>query len=101
MYLYSSMALMPTFFGTIKVRALGCVKAPLSRVRTHRVGFERTSRDWEFHWSNAVGGIIAAQLLKLYWLGVSNWRWLLILEGIPAPVGGIATQFYLTDWPKD
>jgi MFS transporter, ACS family, tartrate transporter len=51
--------------------------------------------------SNAVGGIIAAQLLKLHWLGVSNWRWLLILEGLPALVGGIATLLYLTDWPKD
>jgi len=51
--------------------------------------------------SNAVGGIIAGRLLNLHWLGVSNWRWLLILEGIPALIGGIATLLYLTDWPKD
>jgi ACS family tartrate transporter-like MFS transporter len=40
-------------------------------------------------------------LLSLNWLGVSSWRWLLILEGIPALIGGVATLFYLTDWPKD
>jgi MFS transporter, ACS family, tartrate transporter len=51
--------------------------------------------------SNAIGGLIAAPLLTLHWLGVSSWRWLLILEGIPALIGGIATLFYLTDWPKD
>jgi MFS transporter, ACS family, tartrate transporter len=51
--------------------------------------------------SNAVGGLVAGPLLRLHWLGVSNWRWLLILEGIPALIGGIATLFYLTDWPQD
>lgn len=51
--------------------------------------------------SNAVGGLVAAPLLRLHWLGVSSWRWLLILEGIPALIGGTATLFYLTDWPKD
>jgi ACS family tartrate transporter-like MFS transporter len=51
--------------------------------------------------SNVLGGVIAGSLLHLNWLGVSGWRWLLILEGIPALIGGIATLFYLTDWPKD
>jgi MFS transporter, ACS family, tartrate transporter len=51
--------------------------------------------------SIAVGGIIAGRLLNLHWLGVSNWRWLLILEGLPALTGGIVTLFFLTDWPKD
>jgi ACS family tartrate transporter-like MFS transporter len=51
--------------------------------------------------SSAVGGLVAALLLNLHWLGVSNWRWLLILEGIPPLIGGIVTLFYLTDWPKD
>ncbi|HTW65069.1 MAG TPA: MFS transporter [Bryobacteraceae bacterium] len=51
--------------------------------------------------SNAIGGLIAAPLLTLHWLGVSSWRWLLVLEGIPALIGGIATLLYLTDWPKD
>ena len=51
--------------------------------------------------SNAVGAPVAGLLLKLHWLGISGWRWLLILEGIPAFLCGIATLFYLTDWPKD
>ncbi len=40
-------------------------------------------------------------LIRLHWLGLSGWRWLLILEGIPALAGGVMTLFYLTDWPKD
>jgi MFS transporter, ACS family, tartrate transporter len=51
--------------------------------------------------SNAIGAPIAGLLLRIHWLGLSGWRWLLILEGIPAFIGGIATLFYLTDWPKD
>src|SRR5713226_2789713 len=51
--------------------------------------------------SNAIGAPIAGVLLGIHWLGPSGWRWLLILEGIPAFIGGIATLFYLTDWPKD
>jgi ACS family tartrate transporter-like MFS transporter len=51
--------------------------------------------------SNAIGGPVAGRLLGLHWLGVPGWRWLLILEGIPALIGGVATLLYLTDWPED
>jgi MFS transporter, ACS family, tartrate transporter len=51
--------------------------------------------------SNAVGAPIAGFLLQFHWLGLSGWRWLLLLEGIPAFLFGVATLFYLTDWPKD
>jgi ACS family tartrate transporter-like MFS transporter len=51
--------------------------------------------------SNSIGAPIAGVLLGIHWLGLSGWRWLLILEGIPAIIGGISTLFYLTDWPKD
>jgi len=51
--------------------------------------------------SNAVGAPVAGLLLRIHWFGLSGWRWLLILEGIPAFLGGIITLFYLTDWPKD
>ena len=46
-----------------------------------------------------MGGPLAALLLRLNWLGYSGWRWLFILEGIPAVVLGIAALYYLTDSP--
>ena len=49
--------------------------------------------------STIVGGPLAAMLLKLNWLGYSGWRWLFILEGIPAVVLGIVALYYMTDSP--
>lgn len=37
----------------------------------------------------------------VHWFGWSGWRWMLVLEGLPAVVGGIACFFYLTDRPQD
>jgi len=50
--------------------------------------------------STIAGGPLAAMLLKLNWLGYSGWRWLFIVEGIPATVLGVVALFYLTDSPK-
>ena len=49
--------------------------------------------------SYVIGSPIAGLLLGLSWLGLRGWRWLFILEGIPAIVMGVITLFYLTDWP--
>lgn len=46
-----------------------------------------------------VGGPLSAVFLKIHWLGYSGWRWLMLLEGIPALVLGVVTLFYLTDHP--
>ena len=35
------------------------------------------------------------------WLGLSSWRWLLILEGMPALVGGGLTYFLLPGHPSE
>lgn len=35
------------------------------------------------------------------WLGLQGWRWLFLLEGVPATILGIAAYFYLTDRPKN
>ncbi len=35
------------------------------------------------------------------WLNLAGWRWVFILEGLPAVLIGIVTLFYLTDRPKD
>jgi ACS family tartrate transporter-like MFS transporter len=36
-----------------------------------------------------------------HWLGVSSWRWLLILEGLPAMGCAVLTYFLLPDRPAD
>ena len=45
------------------------------------------------------GSPLAGWLLGVHWRSLAGWRWLFILEGIPAIVLGIITVFYLTDWP--
>ncbi len=47
-----------------------------------------------------LGGPIAAAILGVNWLGVAGWRWLFLLEGIPAIILGIATLFFLPDRPS-
>ena len=51
--------------------------------------------------SNMIGAAVAAGLMRLDWLGMRGWRWLLILEGLPAIVAGVVAFFYLNDRPKD
>ncbi len=51
--------------------------------------------------SQVVGGPLASVLLKIHWMGLPGWRWLLLLEGIPALLCGVATLFYLTERPED
>jgi sugar phosphate permease len=51
--------------------------------------------------ANIVGAPVSGLLLRIHWLNLSGWRWLLLLEGIPAVICGVITLFYLTDWPKD
>jgi ACS family tartrate transporter-like MFS transporter len=49
--------------------------------------------------SNMIGAPISGLLLGVKWLGLAGWRWLFILEGIPALILGVVTLAYLTDWP--
>jgi ACS family tartrate transporter-like MFS transporter len=51
--------------------------------------------------SLVLGAPISALILKLHWLGLAGWRWVFILEGLPAIVLGIVTFFHLTDNPRD
>lgn len=48
-----------------------------------------------------MGGPIAGAILGVHWFGITGWRWLFLLEGIPAIVLGIAALFVLPDWPND
>jgi ACS family tartrate transporter-like MFS transporter len=49
--------------------------------------------------SFVVGSPLAGWILGHRWLELEGWRWLFILEGMPAVVLGAAAFFYLTDWP--
>ncbi|HEV2987292.1 MAG TPA: MFS transporter, partial [Candidatus Angelobacter sp.] len=49
--------------------------------------------------SNMIGSPISGLLLGINWLHLQGWRWLFILEGVPAAVLGVITLVYLTDWP--
>jgi ACS family tartrate transporter-like MFS transporter len=51
--------------------------------------------------ANIIGSPVAGWLLGVHWLGMQGWRWLFIVEGIPAVVFGVVTYFYLTDWPRE
>jgi ACS family tartrate transporter-like MFS transporter len=48
-----------------------------------------------------IGAPISGALLRIHWLGYPGWRWLLILEGVPAVIAGFVALFYLTDRPRD
>ena len=52
--------------------------------------------------ASVVGAPISGVILdQIHWFGLSSWRWLLILEGIPAIVGGIVTYFLLPSRPTE
>ena len=51
--------------------------------------------------ANVLGSPLAGWLLGVRWFGIPGWRWLFILEGIPATLLGIMTLLYLTDWPRE
>jgi len=46
-----------------------------------------------------IGSPLAGWLLGVHWQSLAGWRWLFILEGIPAVVVGVITYFYMTDRP--
>jgi ACS family tartrate transporter-like MFS transporter len=51
--------------------------------------------------SELVGAPLSGLLMQLQWLGWSGWRWMLVIEGLPAVVLGIVTLFFLPDRPDD
>jgi D-galactonate transporter len=51
--------------------------------------------------SNIFGAPVSGLILGVHWLGLAGWRWVFILEGLPALIFGVVTIFYLTDWPRD
>jgi len=52
--------------------------------------------------SSVVGGALSGALLQMDGiLGLSGWKWLFILEGLPVAVLGIVTLFVLTEKPDE
>jgi MFS transporter, ACS family, tartrate transporter len=51
--------------------------------------------------SFVIGSPLAGLILGQSWFALGGWRWLFILEGVPAIVLGAIAYFYLTDLPKE
>jgi len=51
--------------------------------------------------ANVVGSPLAGAILGVHWGGWPGWRWLFIVEGIPAVIFGIVTLIVLPDWPME
>jgi MFS transporter, ACS family, tartrate transporter len=51
--------------------------------------------------ASLIGAPLAGSLLAVDWLGWAGWRWLFVIEGIPAVVLGVTTLAYLTDRPAE
>jgi len=48
-----------------------------------------------------LGGPIAGSILTVHWFGITGWRWLFLLEGLPAVLFGTIALFIMPDWPKE
>jgi len=51
--------------------------------------------------SLVIGSPIAGWILGITWRGLPGWRWLFVVEGIPAVLMGIVAYFFLTDTPRE
>jgi ACS family tartrate transporter-like MFS transporter len=49
--------------------------------------------------SSIIGAPISGLLLGVHWMGLPGWRWIFIIEGIPAVILGVVVLLYLTDRP--
>jgi MFS family permease len=52
--------------------------------------------------SGVLGGPLAGYIMHTFnqWHGIAGWRWLFVLEGLPAVLLGVVAYFYLDDSPS-
>src|SRR6478736_2694644 len=48
-----------------------------------------------------IGSPVAGWILGHSWFNIQGWRWLFLLEGLPAVLLGMVAFFVLTDWPSE
>lgn len=52
--------------------------------------------------SNIIGSPVATLIMdNVTWLGLSGWRWVFVLEGLPAIVAGVMCLWFLTNHPEN
>jgi ACS family tartrate transporter-like MFS transporter len=52
--------------------------------------------------TSILGAPISGVILDhVHWFGISSWRWLLVLEGVPAVICGVLTYFALPSRPSE
>lgn len=52
--------------------------------------------------SNIIGAPLSTWIMDhIHWFGMPGWRWMFVLEGLPAVIFGVITFYYLTDRPDD
>jgi ACS family tartrate transporter-like MFS transporter len=51
--------------------------------------------------SFVIGSPLAGWIVEQHWFRMEGWRWLFVLEGLPAVILGALTLFFLSDWPRD
>lgn len=68
---------------------------------------EEAQRRFSVYWSTTIiagafGGLLASAIAKMDGIrGLSNWRWIFILEGIATVLIGILAFFCITDFPRE
>jgi ACS family tartrate transporter-like MFS transporter len=51
--------------------------------------------------SGLIGSALSGELMRVQGLGLDGWQWMLILEGLPAVVLGVACLLFLPNGPAD
>ncbi|KAI0842916.1 MFS general substrate transporter [Hypoxylon sp. FL0890] len=68
---------------------------------------EEAQKRFTVYWSSTIcagafGGLLATAIAKMDGIrGLSNWRWVFILEGIVSVLISVAAFFFLTDFPRE